>query len=166
MSGKDKTLTHIDAKGEARMVDVSDKAAPARTATAEGFVSMAPETLALLRSGAAPKGDVLATARIAGIMAAKRCGELIPLAHPLPVESVSIDFDIPELEPDDNATAQLRIKATARISAKTGVEMEALTAVSVAALTVYDMCKAIDKTMVIHGVRLIEKTGGTKGVST
>src|SRR5207248_10524463 len=102
------------------------------------------------------------TARVAGIMAAKRCGELIPLCHPLSVESVEVNFDVPVLEPERNEPVRLHIKAIARISAKTGVEMEALTAVSVAALTVYDMCKAIDKTMVIDGVRLVSKTGGTK----
>ena len=166
MSKKQTQLTHLDEHGAARMVDVGQKPVTARQAIAEGFVQMQGRTLRAIADEKIPKGEVIATARIAGIMAAKRCGELIPLAHPLPIESVSIDFDIPELEPDDNATAQLRIKATARISAKTGVEMEALTAVSVAALTVYDMCKAIDKTMVIHGVRLIEKTGGTKGVRT
>ena len=109
-----------------------------------------------------PKGEVLGTARIAGIMAAKRCGELIPLCHPLALESVEVDFDVPVLEPEGDEPVRLHVKAIARITAKTGVEMEALTAVTVAALTVYDMCKAIDKTIVIDGVRLVSKTGGTK----
>jgi cyclic pyranopterin phosphate synthase len=109
-----------------------------------------------------PKGEVLNTARIAGILAAKRCGELIPLCHSLPVESVEVHFDVPELEPEHDQPVRLHIQATTRISAKTGVEMEALTAVTVAGLTVYDMCKAMDKTMIIEGVRLVSKTGGTK----
>ena len=145
------------------MVDVGHKPVTAREAIAEGFVLLKPATLKAIADGTVPKGEVLATARIAGIMAAKRCGELIPLCHPLPIESVTIDFDIPELEPDGDEPVRLHIRATAGISAKTGVEMEALTAVSVAALTVYDMCKAIDKTMVIDGVRLVSKTGGTSG---
>ena len=135
------------------MVDVGDKPATRRQATAEGFVVMSPATLALLVAGELPKGEALATARIAGILAAKRCGELIPLCHPLPLESVEILF-----EP---MTDRLRIEATARITAKTGIEMEALTAVTVAALTVYDMAKAADKAMRIEGVRLLRKTGGT-----
>jgi cyclic pyranopterin phosphate synthase len=163
--GKKAQLTHLDERGAARMVDVGPKPLTARQAIAEGFVVMQGSTLRAIADEKIPKGEVIATARIAGILAAKRCGELIPLAHPLPIESVVIDFDIPELEPDENVAAQLRIKATARISAKTGVEMEALTAVSIAALTVYDMCKAIDKTMVIHGMRLVKKTGGSSGSS-
>ena len=111
-----------------------------------------------------PKGEVFGTARIAGIMAAKRCGELIPLCHPLPVESVEVTFDISELEPKRDGPVRVHIRAIAKITAKTGVEMEALTAVTVAALTIYDMCKAIDKSMVIDGVRLVRKTGGTKGM--
>ena len=120
-------------------------------------------TLRAIASGNVPKGEVLNTARVAGIMAAKRCGELIPMCHPLPVESVEVGFDVPELEPDGREPVRLHVKAVARISARTGVEMEALTAVTVAALTVYDMCKAIDKTMVIGDVRLLSKTGGTSG---
>jgi cyclic pyranopterin phosphate synthase len=143
------------------MVDVGHKPVTAREALAEGYVLLQPATLQAIADGAVPKGEVLGTARLAGIMAAKRCGELIPLCHPLPIESVEVDFDIPELEPDGEMPVRLRIHAIARISGKTGVEMEALTAVSVAALTVYDMCKAIDKTMVIDGVRLLKKTGGT-----
>src|SRR4051794_30033064 len=156
-------LTHLDSKGAARMVDVGHKAITAREAIAEGFVMLKRETLRAIADGTVPKGEVLATARVAGIMAAKRCGELVPLCHPLPLESISIDFDIPELEPDGDEPVRLHIRSTARITAKTGVEMEALTAVSVAALTVYDMCKAIDKSMVIDGVRLVRKTGGTSG---
>ena len=151
-------LTHLDSKGAARMVDVGHKPVTAREAIAEGFVLLKPATLKAIADGTVPKGEVLATARIAGIMAAKRCGELIPLCHPLPIESVTIDFDIPELEPNDDEPVRLHIRSTARINAKTGVEMEALTAVSVAALTVYDMCKAIDKSMVIDAVRLVSKS--------
>jgi cyclic pyranopterin monophosphate synthase len=154
-------LTHLDATGTARMVDVGHKSVTAREAFAEGFVLLQPATLRAIAEERVPKGEVLGTARIAGIMAAKRCGELIPLCHPLPVESVEVDFDIPELEPASDEAVRLHVRAIARINAKTGVEMEALTAVSVAALTVYDMCKAIDKTMVIEGVRLVRKTGGT-----
>src|SRR4051794_35192022 len=156
-------LTHLDDAGRARMVDVGHKPVTAREAVAEGFVMLRPDTLRAIAEGSVPKGEVLGTARVAGIMAAKRCGELIPLCHPLPVESVEVDFDVPELEPDGNEPVRLFVKAVARINAKTGVEMEALTAVSVAALTVYDMCKAIDKTMTIGGIRVIRKTGGTKG---
>ena len=144
------------------MVDVGGKPVTAREAVAEGFVIMRPATLRAIADEAVPKGEVLGTARVAGIMAAKRCGDLIPLCHPLPVESVEVDFDVPELEPAHDEAVRLHVKAVARISGKTGVEMEALTAVAVAALTVYDMCKAIDKTMVIEGVRLVSKTGGTK----
>src|SRR5215213_2462280 len=151
-------LTHLDEKGAARMVDVGHKPVTAREAVAEGYVTLQPATLRAIADDAVPKGEVLGTARIAGIMAAKRCGELIPLCHPLPVESVEVDFDVPELEPDGAEPVRLHVKAIARISAKTGVEMEALTAVSVAALTIYDMCKAIDKTMSIDGVRLVSKT--------
>jgi cyclic pyranopterin phosphate synthase len=153
-------LTHLDEQGRARMVDVGQKAVTRREAIAEGFITLQPETLKAIADEAVPKGEVLNTARVAGILAAKRCGELIPLCHPLPVESVEVDFDLPELEPVDGQPVRLRIKGVARLSGKTGVEMEALTAVSVAALTVYDMCKAIDKTMVIDGIRLIKKTGG------
>ena len=153
-------LSHIDEQGRARMVDVGHKAVTAREAVAEGFISLQPATLRAIADGTVPKGEVLGTARIAGIMAAKRCGELIPLCHPLPLESVEVDFDLAELEPVDGEPVKLHIKAIARITGKTGVEMEALTAVSVAALTIYDMCKAIDKTMVIWDIRLVKKTGG------
>jgi cyclic pyranopterin phosphate synthase len=150
-------LSHINERGEANMVDVSDKTATSRTAIAEGYVFMQPETLALIREGSAAKGDVLATARIAGIMAAKRTHELIPLCHPLPITKVTVDFE----ERDDPAS--LRVEALAKVTGKTGVEMEALTAVSVACLTIYDMLKAADKAMHFEGIRLIEKTGGRSG---
>jgi cyclic pyranopterin phosphate synthase len=139
------------------MVDVSDKAATSRTAVAEGFVLMQPETLALIREGSVAKGDVLAAARIAGIMAAKRTHELIPLCHPLAITKVTVDFE----ERDDPAA--LRVEALAKVTGQTGVEMEALTAVSVACLTIYDMLKAADKAMRFEGIRLIEKTGGKSG---
>lgn len=151
------SLSHINERGEANMVDVSGKAATSRTAIAEGFVLMQPETLALIRESSAAKGDVLATARIAGIMAAKRTHELIPLCHPLPITKVTIDFEEREMP------AALRIEAMAKVTGQTGVEMEALTAVSVACLTIYDMLKAADKAMLIEGVRLLEKTGGRSG---
>ena len=154
-------LTHLDASGKAQMVDVGGKPVTARQAVAEGFIIVQPATLAAITAGQVPKGEVLNTARIAGILAAKRCGELIPLCHPLPIESVNVDFQLPP-PGDRTSPARIRIEATARITAKTGVEMEALTAVTVAALTIYDMCKAIDKAMVIEGVRLVKKTGGTK----
>ena len=142
------------------MVDVSGKPVSLREAIAEGFISLAPDTLRAIAEGKVPKGEVLAVARVAGVMAAKKCGELIPLCHPLAVESVNVEFDLPELEVEEGERVKLGIKAVARIAAKTGVEMEALTAVSVAALTVYDMCKAIDKGMVIGEIRLIKKTKG------
>ena len=150
-------LSHLNEAGEARMVDVADKAVTERSATAEGFVSMAPETLDLILSGDAPKGDVLATARIAGIMAAKRTHELIPLCHPLPLTQVTVHF-APSRDPTG-----IRVEATAKVEAKTGVEMEALTAVSVACLTIYDMVKAVDRAIEFSGIRLIEKTGGRSG---
>ena len=156
-------LTHLDDAGRARMVDVGHKETTRREAVAEGFVAMRPETLRAIAEERVPTGEVLGTARVAGILAAKRCGELIPMCHPLPVESVEVGFDVPELEPDGTEPVRLFVKATARITAKTGVEMEALTAVAVAALTVYDMCKAIDRTMEIGGVRLVSKTGGKSG---
>jgi cyclic pyranopterin phosphate synthase len=150
-------LSHLNEKGEARMVDVSAKEVTKRLAVAEGFVSMAPGTLDLILEGKAEKGDVLAAARIAGIMAAKRAHELIPLCHPLPLTQVSVDFE-PSRDPPG-----LRIEATAKVDAKTGVEMEALTAVAVACLTVYDMCKAVDRAMSFSGIRLLEKAGGRSG---
>lgn len=150
-------LSHLDARGEARMVDVGDKAVTERVAMAGGSVRMAPETLERVRGEDLPKGAVLHTARIAGIMAAKRTSELIPLCHPLPLHSVNVDFSYDEELPG------VQIRATARASGRTGVEMEALTAVSVAALTIYDMVKAVDKGMRIEAVRLLHKSGGRSG---
>ena len=150
-------LSHLNDKGEARMVDVSAKEVTARIARAEGFVSMAPATLDLILSGNAPKGDVLATARIAGIMAAKRTHELIPLCHPLPLSEVTIEFE-PSRDPPG-----IRVEAAVKVDGKTGVEMEALTAVSIACLTIYDMTKAVDRAMSFSGIRLMEKTGGRSG---
>jgi cyclic pyranopterin phosphate synthase len=157
-------LTHLDESGKARMVDVGDKTATPRRAVAEAFVLLLPETLRAIAEERVGKGEVLAVARVAGVMAAKRTGDLIPLCHPLPVDSVSVDFDVPAFEPGPGEQrVRLHVKAVATVTAKTGVEMEALTAVTVAALTVYDMCKAIDKGIVIDGVRLLEKTGGKSG---
>ena len=156
MATEDK-LTHIGASGEAHMVDVGEKAETQRTAVAEGAVVMKPETLKTILAGDAKKGDVLGAARIAGIMAAKRTHELIPLCHPLLLTKVSVDIAPDELLPG------LRVTALARVTGKTGVEMEALTAASVACLTIYDMAKAIDRGMVITDVRLVEKTGGKSG---
>ena len=150
-------LSHIDDTGRARMVDVSAKADTAREAVARGSVRMQPETLALVQSGGLPKGDVISTARLAGVMAAKRTHELIPLCHPL----LLTDIDV-EITPDE-AASSLEISATVRSTGKTGVEMEAMTAVSVAALTVYDMCKAVDRGIRIEGVRLVRKSGGKSG---
>jgi cyclic pyranopterin phosphate synthase len=150
-------LSHLDASGSARMVDISAKSETERVATARGRVVMAPETLALIQSGGVPKGDVLAVARIAGIMAAKRTHELIPLCHPLALTAVDVG-----LAPGASG-ASLEIEATVRTTGKTGVEMEALTAVTVAALTVYDMCKAADRAMRIDSVRLARKSGGRSG---
>ncbi|MEM6475958.1 MAG: cyclic pyranopterin monophosphate synthase MoaC [Pseudomonadota bacterium] len=149
-------LTHLGEDGAAHMVDVGGKAATQRVAIASGLITMSPEALAAIKAGDAPKGDVLGTARIAGIMAAKRTGELIPLCHPLGLEAVNVDFAF-----EDNA---IRATATASLTGKTGVEMEAMVAVSTALLTIYDMAKAIDKGMVIGAVRLIEKRGGKSGV--
>ena len=150
-------LSHVDAAGRARMVDVGGKAVSERTAVAEGFISMQPRTLELIRADALRKGDVLATAELAGVMAAKRTSDLIPLCHPLPLSSVRVELEL-EDEP-----AGVRIRATAKCSGRTGVEMEALTAVSVAALTVYGMAKAADRGMRIGEVRLRRKTGGRSG---
>jgi len=150
-------LTHLNEKGEARMVDVSGKDVTQRTARAEGFVAMSAETLALVERGEAKKGDVLATARIAGIMAAKRTHELVPLCHPLLLTKVAVDL-APSCAP-----IGISVAAEVRVTGQTGVEMEALTAVSVACLTVYDMLKAADKGMAIGPIRLIEKTGGRSG---
>lgn len=148
-------LTHLDAQGKARMVDVGGKAESRRVAVAEGQITMSPQALAAIRDGAVPKGDVLAAARIAGIMAAKKTAELIPLCHPLALDSVTVDFAI--------ETDAVRVTASAALTGRTGVEMEALTAVSVALLTIYDMAKALDKGMVLSGIRLLEKRGGKSG---
>jgi cyclic pyranopterin phosphate synthase len=150
-------LTHLDRRGEARMVDVSDKAASERVAIAEGRVVMAPATLDLVLRGDAKKGDVLGAARIAGIMAAKKTHELIPLCHPLAISKAAVDI---APEPESSA---LRVRATVKASGPTGVEMEALTAVAVACLTIYDMVKAVERGMRIEGIRLLEKSGGKSG---
>jgi cyclic pyranopterin phosphate synthase len=150
-------LTHFDAKGDAHMVDVADKDVTTRIATARGAVVMAPDTLTLVMEGRAKKGDVLAVARLAGIMGAKRTADLVPLCHPLPLSGVSV-----ELIPNPDAS-RIDIEATVKVTGRTGVEMEALTAVSVAALTVYDMLKAVDKAMRLTDIRLAFKDGGRSG---
>ncbi|MBY6047745.1 cyclic pyranopterin monophosphate synthase MoaC [Vannielia litorea] len=151
------TLTHFDAEGRAHMVDVSDKAVTSRIAVAEAHVKMSPETLEMVQQGSAKKGDVLGVARLAGIMAAKRTPDLIPLCHPLPITKVAV-----ELEADADLPG-IRIAATVKTTGQTGVEMEALTAASVAGLTVYDMLKAVDKAMEIGGLRVLLKDGGKSG---
>ena len=150
-------LTHIDDQGAARMVDVGAKDITGRVAVAGAYVCMLPETLALLAQGAHKKGDVLAVARIAGIQAAKKCSDLIPLCHPLMLTSVTVDFRI------DTVNSCVHVEGRCKVSGKTGVEMEALTAVSVAALTIYDMCKAVDREMEIRSIGLQSKTGGKSG---
>ena len=149
-------LTHFDDEGRARMVDVSDKAETARTAIAQGKILMKPETLERIHSGLIAKGDVLAVAQVAGIMAAKQTSQLIPMCHPLAITGAKLSFKL--VEP-----GEIYIEASVKVHGKTGVEMEALTAVSVAALTIYDMCKAIDKTMTIKDIYLVEKLGGKSG---
>ncbi len=151
------SLTHIDAKGEAHMVDVSAKDATERVAVAEGFVVMSAETLALIVQGNAKKGDVLGTARVAGIMAAKRTSDLIPLCHPLALSKVTLDITT------DDKLPGCRVEASVKVTGPTGVEMEALTAVSVACLTIYDMIKAVERGVHIEGIRLLEKRGGKSG---
>ncbi|MDG1205467.1 MAG: cyclic pyranopterin monophosphate synthase MoaC [Pseudomonadales bacterium] len=151
------SLTHLDAEGKATMVDVTDKLVTQRIAVAEGRVTMQPETLDLILEGGHKKGDVFAVSRIAGIQAAKRCSDLIPLCHPLMLTAVQVEFEIL------SEASQVLIRSTVKLSGKTGVEMEALTAVSVAALTIYDMCKAVDKSMVIGQVHVVEKQGGKSG---
>ncbi|MEM9215107.1 MAG: cyclic pyranopterin monophosphate synthase MoaC [Cyanobacteria bacterium P01_F01_bin.150] len=151
------TLTHLDRSGEAQMVDVSQKPVTARTAIALGHIRMLPETLAKIETGNAPKGDVLGTARLAGIMAAKQTANLIPLCHPLPIKKVNIQITA------DDSLPGYKIQAEVKTSSETGVEMEALTAVSVAALTLYDMAKALEKSMEIGGICLMSKTGGKSG---
>ena len=150
-------LTHFDERGAAHMVDVGAKAESHRVAVAAGYIRMKPETLTLVATGTAKKGDVLGVARIAAIQAAKRTAELIPLCHPVPLTSVAVEFAI------DEAASRVECRATAECTARTGVEMEALTAVQVGLLTVYDMCKAVDRGMVIESVRLLEKRGGKSG---
>lgn len=157
MAEEARTLTHIGASGEASMVDVGDKAETVRIAVAEGSIRMAPATLDLILKGDAKKGDVIGTARLAGIMAAKQTASLIPLCHPLMLTKVAVDIR------EDRALPGLRVEAMARLTGRTGVEMEALTAVSVACLTIYDMAKAADREMEIGGIRLVEKCGGRSG---
>ena len=150
-------LTHLDEHGRARMVDVTDKGDTVRQATARGEVRMRPETLALIERGEVAKGDVLGIAQVAGIMAAKRTPDLIPLCHPLPISGVAMELRC------NRARSAVEISATVKVTARTGVEMEALTAVAVAALTVYDMCKAVDKDMEIGEIHLVHKVGGKSG---
>lgn len=150
-------LTHVDEKGNARMVDVSEKSATLRSATASGIVTMDASTLTLIQNQGLPKGDVLATARIAGIMGAKRTHELIPMCHNLPIDAVSVDFEIDKLH------QRIRIEATVKCFWKTGVEMEAMSAIAIAGLTIYDMVKAVDKHVVISEIRLEKKSGGKSG---
>jgi cyclic pyranopterin phosphate synthase len=150
------SLTHLDEKGAARMVDVSEKASTVRVAVAESYIVMQPQTLAMIVEGRHAKGDVFAVARIAGIQAAKKTSDLIPLCHPLILSSVKVELEA-------TSQTQVKITATCKLTGQTGVEMEALTAASVAALTLYDMCKAVDKGMVIEQIRLLQKTGGKSG---
>ena len=157
MTEDNNQLTHIDRQGRARMVDVGGKAVTERVARASAVVVMQPETLRLVMAGALAKGDVLAVARVAGIQAAKKCPDLIPLCHSLPLTSVEVHFDL------DESRHEIRVSATCKVAGKTGVEMEALTSASVAALTIYDMCKAVDRGMEIRELVLQEKTGGKSG---
>ena len=157
MAEEGRILTHIDASGEANMVDVGDKTETVRIALAEGFIRMAPATLDLILKGDAKKGDVIGTARLAGIMAAKQTSNLIPLCHPLMLTKVKVEIR------EDRTLPGLRVEAMAKLTGRTGVEMEALTAVSVTCLTIYDMAKAADREMEIGGVRLVEKSGGRSG---
>jgi len=152
-----KRLSHVDRHGRARMVDISDKDETRREAVARGVISMQPETLRMIQKGALPKGDVLAAARLAGVMAAKRVPDLIPLCHPLFLTSAEVEFTPVE------GAGRLTIESRIKITGRTGAEMEALTAVAVAALTIYDMCKAVDREMVIGSIRLVEKRGGKSG---
>ncbi|MBT0669746.1 cyclic pyranopterin monophosphate synthase MoaC [Novosphingobium profundi] len=154
------SLTHIDTDGTARMVDVGEKAETRRLAVASGTITMTAEALAAIKAGNAPKGDVLGTARIAGIMAAKKTSELIPMCHALAIDAVNLDF---AFEDEQEFTGAIRASATAAVTGRTGVEMEAITAVSIALVTIYDMAKALDKGMVISDIRLVEKQGGKSG---
>ena len=156
-------LTHIDEKGDVRMVDVSAKPDTERIAVAEGFIAMHQETLDLIVEGKAAKGDVLACARVAGVMAAKQTSSLIPMCHPLNITKAKVDIEVIEAGSREDGRVGLHIVTTARVDGKTGIEMEALTAASVACLTVYDMCKAVQKDMVISDIRLLKKTGGKSG---
>ncbi|MEO8138108.1 MAG: cyclic pyranopterin monophosphate synthase MoaC [Gemmatimonadota bacterium] len=151
------SLSHVDDSGRAKMVDVAGKPVSRRTAVAEGWVRMSPEAFALVQENSVAKGDVLRIAEVAGIMGGKRTGELIPLCHPLPLDAIRVECEA------DAALPGVRVTATAIATGRTGVEMEALTAVSIACLTVYDMVKAVDRGMVVEGIRLLEKTGGTRG---
>lgn len=148
-------LTHLNSIGEANMVDVADKPITTRTARAEAFIRMQPQTLAMIQQGSHAKGDVLAVARVAGIQGAKKCSDLIPLCHPLALTKVAVDFDLQE--------QGIKVLCYCKLAGQTGVEMEALTAASVAALTLFDMCKAVDKKMKIEGLAVVEKTGGQSG---
>ncbi len=150
-------LSHVNQQGEANMVDVTEKSITSRTATAEGFIKMTPQTLALINQGDNKKGDVFAVARIAGIQAAKKCSDLIPLCHPLMLTKVKVDFEV-----NENLN-QVRVTSLCRLTGQTGVEMEALTAVSVACLTLFDMCKAADPNMEIFGIKVLSKEGGKSG---
>jgi cyclic pyranopterin phosphate synthase len=157
MKSPDKGLTHLDSKGRARMVDVSGKEDSTRKAVAEGFIRMAPETLAAIQAGTGPKGEVFQAARLAGIQAGKRTGELIPLCHLLPGASISVEMEA------DPALPGIRVRSTASIQGKTGVEMEALTATTIALVTIYDMAKSLDRGMVMGDIRLVSKEGGASG---
>lgn len=158
------TLTHIDNQGKVLMVDVSEKEHTRRVSTAEGFIFMKPETLAMISEGTIGKGDVFACARIAGIMAAKRCSELIPLCHPIPLSDAKIELESFTKNLDGVSLSGVRVVATCGTTGQTGIEMETLTAVSVACLTIYDMCKAVDRNMEINSVRLLRKEGGRSGL--
>ena len=160
----DRQLTHIDEKGDVRMVDVSQKADTERVAVAEGFISMRPETLALIVEGAAAKGDVLACARVAGVMAAKRTSDLIPMCHPLNITKAKVDCEPVAEGARADGRVGIHVTVTCGVTGKTGIEMEALTAASVACLTIYDMCKAVDRGMEITDVRLLKKDGGKTGL--
>lgn len=162
-AGRHDHLTHLDERGEARMVDVGAKPATRRRAVASALVTMRAETLAMIVEGRAPKGDVFATARIAGIMAAKRTSDLVPMCHPLALTHASVELEPQSASDTAGARAAVRITATCEITGPTGVEMEALTAASVAALTLYDMCKAVDRGIVLGDIMLIEKEGGASG---
>ena len=153
----EKSLSHVNAKGEANMVDVTEKSMTSRIATAQGFIKMTPHTLSLITQGENKKGDVFAVARIAGIQAAKKCSDLIPLCHPLMLSKVQIDFEI------EHETSTVRVLSMCKLTGQTGVEMEALTAVSVACLTLFDMCKAADPGMEIYGIKVLTKSGGKTG---